>query len=326
MKKILVIVSRSHVDNPHKRIHYGWIEECSSMFDIAVWGPAYSDDLTSASLKKKIDQFKPDYIYITHRRSCDKWLPDLSGIKSIKKIYVEVDSYKYSRNDPWYSQFDSVYSRQPIWNFDRSVFPDFKYFRSIYKTIMRHKELPYKKKKIDKWADKSHRQFIKKRKYALTWEKTPLFRWSISNSDLYEGEAKRDGIYFLGRSSVKLYNERYHMTRRLKGKVFYVSEWDKDRYNSILRSASALICPTESNFGDFVPAKFFEFVASGSAVLTNCDLNLYDLGDLAENVIGYNGTDDLENKLSMDFTGYHNKTAEIMRNHTHFARYGELFR
>ena len=90
-------------------------------------------------------------------------------------------------------------------------------------------------------------------------------------------------------------------------------------------SASALVCPTESVYGDYVPSKIFEYAASGAAVLTNCDLVRYGMKDLDEFVINYKNWDDLEDKLDMNFKPYHNIARDVLRNHTHIKRYKELF-
>ena len=93
----------------------------------------------------------------------------------------------------------------------------------------------------------------------------------------------------------------------------------------MLHTASALLCPTESNYGAFVPAKFFEFAASGATVVTNCDYVSYGIPELKGKVIDYTDLNSLEALFDMDFSKYHYKASKVMRNHTHKIRYKELF-
>ena len=99
-----------------------------------------------------------------------------------------------------------------------------------------------------------------------------------------------------------------------------------DDYINALSTASALVCPTESFFGDFIPAKIFEYAVSGAAILTNCNLTKYDMKDLNEVVIKYKDFKDLKRVIkSTDFSLYYGKGTEVMKNHTHKIRYKELF-
>ena len=116
------------------------------------------------------------------------------------------------------------------------------------------------------------------------------------------------------------------MYNRFKNKIIFISKKkEKTLYYNILANASSLVCPTECNFGNFVPTKILEYAASGAAILTNCNLISYDMKDLDEFVIHYKSLDDLEEKLKIDFTPYYGKAVKAAKNHTHKIRYRELF-
>jgi len=322
-KKIIFLAPKERVINNKKRIHYDWVNDCKQQYEIEFWGPGYSN-LTLKDLKNKIDSFKPNFIYATHRNGYINWLPDLTNI-TVPKIFVEVDSYKRSRLDNWYNQFDKIYSRQSIWDFKNTKYINEKLFYQIYKTISIVKNNKFSKIYIKRKAKAAFKKTIRRIKYAKTWNKTPLFRWSVPENSIAKPHSNRKCIYFIGRASLQLSPERYHICKTLKSKVKMFGEWDADKYNKILQSSSALICPTGSIYGDYVPAKLFEFAASGAAILTNCDLNAYSCSDLQEVVIPYTNLDDLESKLDIDFEPYYNKTLPIIKNHTHRIRYKELF-
>ncbi len=76
---------------------------------VRFWGKGFGS-LSLSSLKKTIDRFKPDAIYLTLRRRYEEWLSDLSSVQ-VPKIFVEVDGGYYSTEDPWYTQFYKVYAR-----------------------------------------------------------------------------------------------------------------------------------------------------------------------------------------------------------------------
>ena len=322
-KKILFIWSKKALGEK-KRIHWDWLKDCSKQYDIDLWGKGLTN-ISLQSLKNKIDSFKPDFIYMTNKNKYRFWLPDLSSIKNVKKIFVEVDSYKRKATADWYSQFDELYSRQPIWDFKQSVVPNYLYFRNINKQLIKLQKGDYHRKKINSLSRKNEQECVKRIRFLKTWKNIPLFRWSIPEDSIYTTSSKREGIYFLGRSSLKISKTRYDLVKRFENKIRYVSNWSKNGYNKILRSASALICPTESIYGDYVPAKLFEFLASGAAVITNCDLKQYQINDFSDKVIKYTNLDDLETKLSLDFTPYYNISVNILKNHIHSIRYKELF-
>ncbi|MFP4418814.1 MAG: hypothetical protein ACLFSB_16255, partial [Chitinispirillaceae bacterium] len=74
-----------------------------------------------------------------------------------------------------------------------------------------------------------------------------------------------------------------------------------------------------------VPGKILEYLASGAAVLTNCDLAGYDMADLDRCVVKYNDAEHLKSLLTMDFSPYYEIAFEALRAHTHRVRYRELF-
>ena len=97
-----------------------------------------------------------------------------------------------------------------------------------------------------------------------------------------------------------------------------------------MHGASCLVCPTESAFGNFTPAKLFEYLASGAAVLTNCNLKKAGIPEMKDFIIRYGnwnvkGKRDMRLKLTRDFTPYYDKAISAMREHTHRIRYKEIF-
>jgi len=325
-KKILFIGSKRHIVNYKKRINYDWVTDvqCLKCFDINFWGPGYSDSLTIKSLNIIIDKIKPDYIYSYCRGKLFKWLPDISSIK-VPKIMVELDTYKYSPKDKWYTQFDKVLCRQSIWAKKHSPILDIKHFedRVVHSNIV--KKLKLTDATIRRSSKKLYKEYKRCVARSLLWKNVALFRWSIKEEDIYNGNETRSGITFIGVKVERLYHQRKNISRILKDDVQFLVQWDKDKYLNLLRSSSALLCPTESTYGDFIPGKLFEFAASAAAIITNCDLKSYNMKDLDEVVIKYNDVNDLKEKIKMDFAPYYNKANEVMRNHTHGIRYTEIF-
>jgi len=278
MKRILLILRKKDTSERGNKQHFTWINDCKADYEFDYWGLGITKT-TLKNLKKKIDIFKPDFIYMTFKKKYqlstyntkDYWLPDLTNIK-VPKIFVEVDTWKYDVNDSWYAQFDQVYCRCPWWN---------------------------------------------------GWDNVPLFRWSVQECAFPAQAHERSGIYFFGRYNGKMYSTRRKIRFLLQDKIdFYIKY---SNYWKYLQTSSALICPTESDAGDFIPMKLFEYLASGAAVITNCDLNRAGIPELEPYIIRYNGLGDLQSKLSMDFVNYHDKAIPLMRNHTHRIRYKELF-
>ena len=305
MKKILFIYVREYRHEWNHALHTDWVDECGDDFEVRFWGPGFNSDLSRDGLIRTINLFKPDYIYGTIRdlyTGCDRgayyikeWLPSILGI-GVRSIFVDCDTHNHPATDNWYKQFSKLYCRQAIWDIKS---------RSAYDRV-----------RVMNLA---------------TWEKIPLFRWSVSKSRIIEN-TNRHGIYFVGRTDGVLFRHREQMRKDLAGKVTFIPSsgafcdvLNTDAYWEVLRNASALICPTESTFGDYVPAKIFEYAAAGAAILTNCDLRGYGMADLAEVVIPYTDLDDLKSKLSTDFTPYHNISCKVIANHTHQIRYKEIF-
>ena len=313
MKRILFIFPLEATQYYNKSLHFDWILDCAQDYIIDMWGKGYGS--TSAdSLKEKTDSFKPDFIYMTIRKryfdpvSCDTWLPDLTCIK-ITKIFVECDEWANDRKDKWYDQFDKIYCRQPIWKFKYSVKLNFTYF--LNKKI---------KKPEKKYSD--YESYINNIK---SWKNIPLFRWSVPEKAFMFSKKHKKGIYFVGQCKGPYdFRKQMRIIFRKKGSIIFIKA-KMDNYWKLLGSTSALVCPTESNYGDFVPAKIFEYAASGAAILTNCDLISYNMPDLDKVVIKYTDLNDLEEKLKMDFTSYYGKAREVIKNHTHKIRYKELF-
>jgi len=272
-KKILYILDRPLYKFTSNRQHTNWIYDCSNM-KFKFWGKRTSDDLSIRSLKNKIDNFRPDYIYLTVRKRYEDWLPDLTSIKNVPKIFVEMDTWKYSSTDPWYRQFNILKCRCPWWN---------------------------------------------------GWDKVPFFQWSVPEKSFAKKEVKRDNIYFIGQWKKRKYPMRVAISRKYGDRIKFF-KIEGDEYWEVLHRAGAVICPTESKFGNFIPAKLFEYLASGSAVITNCNMHRAGLGELKSSVIKYKDLNDIGNKLDIDFTRYHNKAIEVMRQNTHIKRYKDLFK
>jgi len=296
MKKILFITKSSCLGNNNKSLHFGWTREYGN---VEYWGKGFTNT-SLQSLKNKIDSFKPDFIYTTMKNKYKYWLPDLTTIK-VPKIHVEVDTCYYDANDPWYKQFDKIYCRQAIWN---------------QKNIQYNKLLETKK------------EFRLKLKQANTWINTPVLHWSITKKFFIKPPQKRKYIRFVGnyKKPQFLYRKKLQSLLR-ESHCEFVKISGINKYISLLCSTSALVCPTESNYGDYVPAKLFEFLASGAAVFTNCDLKTYGTPELKKYIIKYNSIDNLKYKLKhTNFTNYYNKAIKIMKErYIHEIRYRDLF-
>lgn len=302
-KRILFIYNKSALSNYNSDIHSGWIKEVSADYDIKWWGKGFGETGIK-NLVKVCLKWKPNYIYLTVRKRYQNWLPDLSGI-SIPKIYVECDTWRYSSEDSWYDQFDSLYCRQPWWGESSMIYSE-------------------------KMGSKN--KFLTSLEKERTWKNVKLFRWSVSESNIKEVDNEtRKGVSFIGgfRSRTGAYEYRIHLHEQLKDSVLFLPKpgliLDSVSYWNALRKSSALICPTESNYGDFIPTKIFEYAASGAAILTNCDLERYNMKDLDNVVIKYKDLDDLKSKLDMDFSHYYGKSQNVIKNHVHRIRYKELF-
>jgi hypothetical protein len=306
-KRILFIYKRAGRQTfKTSNVNCGWTVDCVNNYEINKWGKGISDNYSLKSLKKKIDDFKPDYIYMTMRKKYEKWLPDLTSIK-VPKIYVEVDNFYYNINDSWYKQFDKIYCRQNIWGKNHRKF--YRGKRKLLGDIIKLKDYKAMLNNL------------------LSWENVPLFRWSVPEKAFRFSEniKIRKGVYFVGRMKKEIYYARSIMRKRFDPKISFQNGIKGNRYWKLLASAKALVCPSESNFGTFVPTKLFEYSASGSAVLTNCNLKRYQMEDLDKVVIKYKDLDDLDKKLKIDFRPYYGKAREVMKNHTHKIRYKELF-
>ncbi len=297
MKKILFIQKKPVSDKADfkQQMHNGWVEDCQSLFKIKMWGLGYNDACNLKGLKAVIDSFKPDCIYMTKRKNYVKWLPDLTNI-TVPKILVEVDTYKYNLHNSWYGQFDRLLCRSPFWCETFLSRPEKTISESIQKRIEE-------------------------------WKKIPTFKWSVPEKSLNSRERKRRGIYFMGAVYRRGYTDRKMMHKSLRKKVIFC-KFLNDEYWNILHKAAATICPTESNYGSFVPAKLFEFLASGSAVITNCDLIRYGAPELDQYVIKYTNLKNLrKNLLKHNFPAYYGSAVATMRKrHLHKVRYKSLFK
>jgi hypothetical protein len=89
-----------------------------------------------------------------------------------------------------------------------------------------------------------------------------------------------------------------------------------------------MVCPTESYRGDFLPGKFFEYLASGAAVITNCNLDKLGVPEFNEKVIKYTDIDSLGRVLATtDFSPYYECAYDVLRTaHTDRVRYGSIFK
>ena len=275
-KRVLYILNKPLSTFKSNRQHTNWVSDCKETMTIRFWGKRIIQDTSVLGLRNMIDSFKPDYIYLTVRKRYEDWLPDLTSIKNVPKIFVEMDTWNYSPKDPWYKQFDILKCRCPWWN---------------------------------------------------DWAKVPFFQWSVPEKAFtcVEDTNERSEIYFIGQWLKGKYPSRVKISRKYKDQIKFCKV-ERQAYWDLLHKANALVCPTESKFGDFIPAKLFEYLASGSAVITNCSMNRAGLSELKSSVIKYKDLDDIQNKLNLDFTKYHNKAIDVMRQHTHIKRYKGLFK
>ena len=296
-KKIICITSKDCIKENDNRQTYKWFYDCQDIFDVQLWGLGFNET-TIIDLQNKIDSFKPDYIYatgrhkysrynyITHKMDEKCWVPDLTNIK-VPKIFVEVDTQKWDVNDSWYEQFDKVMCREPSWN---------------------------------------------------GWGSVPLFRWSVPAKMIVSNSCalnkKRKGVIFLGHIKKKayyndklindVYKEREEIYKRYKSVIQFKKTSGKEYWKKMY-NASAVLCPGGSVFGKFTPMRLFECLATGAAIITNCDLDMAGIPEAKGSVIVYRNIKHLNKKLKIDFSKYYNKTIKIARNHTHKIRYQELF-
>jgi len=324
MKKILFIIGKRFSSDIGHRIHYDWVEECKDIFEIKLWGSKYVENTSLVSLQKEIDSFRPDYIYMTHRRTISQWLPDLTNIK-VPKIFVEVDTYKYNSNDSWYKQFDKVMCREPFWGHKHSPIYGKEFFKRDIQRCCKYKNIALSDKELRQKIKYHYRNYLIRLKKSKTWGHVPFFCWSVSEKDICCKIHQRSGVKFIARSSRRLYPVRDLIKKRFYNSVLFSNVWEKREYTKEIKNASALLCPTESFYGDFIPAKLFEFLASGSAVITNCDFNQAGIPELEQYAIKYNSFRSLKRRLHLDFTPYYDSAIPLMRNHTHRVRYKEIF-
>lgn len=196
MKKILFIFNKRREDH----IHASWRFDCSKYYKIKMWGKGYNTNLSRKALQNVIDNFCPDYIYMTMRKHYYEWLPDLNSVH-VPKIFVEVDSSHYSSYDDWYKQFDVVMCRQPCWGqMSRKYHPK---MGSLSK-------------------------FNQETEYQKTWEHISHFRWSVSKSLIYTGDNRgyRKGIYFLGNfiNHNGAYEVREDMSKKFINKIEFITD------------------------------------------------------------------------------------------------------
>jgi len=285
-KKIIFIYDKTQLSQYNSEQHSGWVRECSEVYDIRFWGRGFGDESLD-NLKKTVDNFKPDYIYLTvgkvyftHAHTgCATWFPNLSEIP-VPKIFVECDTAYTPYWEDFYSQFDHIYVR---W-----AWPGFFY---------------------DKWGA------------------FPRFRWSVPSLWLEPFKPlPREGIKFVGQFACGgLYLDRLTMKELYGDKIQFIREFNFNSYWEILRSSAMLICPKYSGYGDYVPFKLFEYIASGSAVLTNCDLDDYGLSELHGKVLEFTDLKNLEQYLSVNPVPYQGTGINVLREHTHVKRYSEIF-
>ncbi len=294
-KKILFIYKKpqSEVGLWKQQIHISWVESCKNMFDVQYWGKGYTNT-SLKSLQNKIDSFKPNYIYMTMRKRYTDWLPDLMNIK-VPIIYVECDEYKYYSTADYYKQFDRVLCRQPVWGMNPKV-------EKIVGVTCRAK--------IDSWED------------------VPILKWSVPLKRLRkESKRKKGRSLFIGKIWRRGYSTRKDMYEHFgKDELRFKKIFGQEYWNA-LYYASKVVCPTESDYGNFIPAKIFEFLAAGPAVLSNCDLTWYGCPDLDKCIIKYKDIKDLKKKLQKDFIEYRGIAYNIIRRkHIDQVRYKELFK
>jgi len=304
MVRVLFLYPKASLANFNAASHSDWMYEVGPDVEVGLWGPGFVHDLSLSALYRAIDTFQPHYLYGTVRRRYAKWLPDLRQVRGTVKVFVECDSWNYRKDDKWYRQFDKLYCRQPVWN-----------------------------RRSAEYCPKmgTEQKYYQRLENAASWEGVPCLRWSVSEQRIVNGYPGRSGVWFVGgyRSRTGAYEKRLDLYRKMGHVIGFTPPindvLDQDSYWDALYKAAALVCPTESGYGDFIPAKLMEYLASGAAVITNCNLIGNGLSDLDPYVIHYDSLTDLESLLSHPFETYWDKALPAMANHTHRVRYREIF-
>ena len=153
----------------------------------------------------------------------------------------------------------------------------------------------------------------------------PLLRWSVPEQKIEFVKDRPHNVGLIGTGRKGYYPTRFKIRQELKS-VSCGEILKPDIYWNSLRSYKALVCPTESIRGNFLPGKFFEYLTSGAAVLTNADLDYFGVPEFNDLVIKYSDVDDLAGKLDMDFSKYHEIAFDILREKfTDRVRYREVF-
>jgi len=300
MKKVLFIYSKRRLKGRNRSLHIDWVDDCKNDVIVKFWGQGFGNQ-SKKGLLKVITSFNPDYIYLTIRKRYEGWLFDLTSIK-VPKIFVEVDTWNYNAKDLWYKQFDHVYCRSPIW---KTQFASY------------NKMMP------------SEKQFHRRIRNLESWKDVPQLRWSISKKHICRNpNINRKKVYFIGKytSQTGLYEDRRFMKKTMSDVITCFQRLQYKKYFNLLKSAKALICPTETGLGHFVPGKIFEYAASGAAILTNCDFDLINMPEIEGFVIRYENLEDLRYKIkNVDFSKYYGALVPLMLENTHSKRYKKLF-
>jgi len=159
-----------------------------------------------------------------------------------------------------------------------------------------------------------------------SWITTPVFMWSIPEQQIQRVDPKlriRD-IGFSGTGKSHVYPIRQAIA---DVGIRNTPINNPKEYWNYLRSHRALVCPTESSVGDFLPGKFFEYLAAGAAVITNINLEKYGLEEFDDKVIRYKSLNDLRTIAKMDFEPYYEKAFDLLRaKYIDRVRYKELFK
>jgi hypothetical protein len=292
MKKKTILFLLRDKDLTHtNRQHNSWVPDCQDIYNVIFWGKGICSSTSIKSLQKDIDRIRPDYIYATVRK---------------RYLFDETSENNYWLPDLTNIRVPKIFVECDTWKYD----PNDSWYKQFDKVLCR---CPWW---IYWWKPK------------VNWSKIPFFRWSVPEKAFPKtliSEKNRKDILFVGHFNRKGYAVRRRIKARFKGKIkFCISV--ADSYWETLKSAKALVCPCDSKFGEFLPSKLPEYLASGSPVVTNSTLMLKaGYGELEKFVIKYKDLEDLHNKINVDFRPYYNKAIEVMRNHTHKIRYKELF-
>jgi hypothetical protein len=288
-KKILFLYNKEHEKDYNARLHFDWIYdyEVRKAFDIQLWGKGYNEDLSVQGLKKVLNVFKPDYLYGTI------WKRYFNGVQGA-----------------WLPDLTNV--RIP------------KIFVEVDTGDECKRRCPF----YIQWSKVLCRNVFSDN--IAGWEGTPIFRWSIPRVDILDTcnslrDRMRNGIKMIC-SFKKYYPERIWIKNTYQ-QIICKTVFDEDEYYRELQTAEALVCPGTSTRGEYMPAKFLEYLSSGAAVITNIKESL--IRSMYPEVSGlylpYEKPELLQPYFSLDFSKWCGAAFAGLMEHRHVVRFKEIF-